>query len=85
MLPVDNNKPDLMIYDKRTKEITLIEVGITNKDIIDKTELTKASQIWNIGQRVEIHTSNRNNSNNNSSSPYIYITDWSLVPSHKTF
>ena len=31
-----------MIHDKKTKEITLIEVGITNKDIIDKIELTKA-------------------------------------------
>src|SRR5690349_13666370 len=41
-LRVENNKPDLMIHDKRNKEITLIEVGITNKDILDKTELSKA-------------------------------------------
>src|SRR5699024_10997135 len=37
-----HNKPDLMIRDLRTKGITLIEVGITNKNILATTELTKS-------------------------------------------
>jgi hypothetical protein len=41
-LRVDHNKPDLMIHDLRTKEITLVEVGITNKNILATTELTKS-------------------------------------------
>ena len=41
-LKIEHNKPDLMIHDYRTKEITLIEVGITNKDILANTELTKS-------------------------------------------
>ena len=31
-----------MIHDKKNKEITLIEVGITNKQILAKVELTKS-------------------------------------------
>ena len=41
-LRIDHNKPDLMIHDLRKKEITLIEVGITNKDILTKVEQEKA-------------------------------------------
>ena len=41
-LRMEHNKPDLMIHDYRTKEITLIEVGITNKDILANKELTKS-------------------------------------------
>ena len=41
-LRVEHNKPDLMIHDLRTKEITLIEVGITNKDILAKVESEKS-------------------------------------------
>ena len=41
-LRIDHNKPDLMIHDLRTKEITLIEVGITNKDILAKVESEKS-------------------------------------------
>lgn len=33
-----------MIHDRRTKEITLIEVGITNKNILAKTELRKSQK-----------------------------------------
>ena len=43
-LNIEFNKPDLMIHDKRTKEILLIEVGITNKDILAKTELKKSQK-----------------------------------------
>lgn len=41
-LRIDHNKPDLMVHDLRAKEILLVEVGITNKNIISTTELTKA-------------------------------------------
>src|SRR5690606_1814057 len=41
-LRIEHNKPDLMIHDLRTKEIILIEVGITNKNILPTTELTKS-------------------------------------------
>ncbi|XP_040076971.1 uncharacterized protein LOC120848936 [Ixodes scapularis] len=40
-LSLECNKPDLMIHDRKTKEITLIEVGITKKSILAKTELRK--------------------------------------------
>ena len=40
-LRIEHNKPDLMIHDYVAKEITLVEVGITNKDILQKTELLK--------------------------------------------
>ncbi|XP_040064893.1 uncharacterized protein LOC120838856 [Ixodes scapularis] len=39
---LEYNKPDLMIHDRRTKEITLIEVGITNTKILARTELRKS-------------------------------------------
>ena len=39
---MEHNKPDLVIHDLRTKEITLIEVGITNKDILAKVESEKS-------------------------------------------
>ena len=38
---VEHNKPDLMIHDFRTKEITLIEVGITNKNILKEVDVEK--------------------------------------------
>ncbi|XP_042148657.1 uncharacterized protein LOC120848510 [Ixodes scapularis] len=41
---LEYNKLDLMIYDRRTKEITLIEVGITNKNILAKTKLRKSQK-----------------------------------------
>ena len=43
-LRIEFNKPDLMIHDLVTKEITLIEVGITNKDILPTTELFKSQK-----------------------------------------
>ena len=36
-----NNRPDLFVYDKKRKEITLIEVGITNLDLLTKVENEK--------------------------------------------
>ncbi|XP_040078325.1 uncharacterized protein LOC120850049 [Ixodes scapularis] len=41
-LSLEYNKPDLMIHDRRTKEIPLVEVRITNKIILAKTELRKS-------------------------------------------
>ena len=38
---IEHNKPDLMVHDLKTKQITLIEVGVTNKRIIPTTEVTK--------------------------------------------
>ena len=40
-LRLEHNKPDLMVHDLRSKQITLIEVGITNKHILANTETTK--------------------------------------------
>ena len=40
-LNLDFNQPDLLVHDYRTKEITLVEVGITNKDRLQATELLK--------------------------------------------
>ena len=34
-------KPDLMVHDLKLNEITLIEVGVTNKNILSTTEVTK--------------------------------------------
>ena len=41
-LRVDHNKPDIMVHDLKAKEIMLIEVGITNKNILTTTEVTKS-------------------------------------------
>ena len=39
---VQNNKPDLYVHDLKENEITLIEVGITNKSSLPTTEITKS-------------------------------------------
>ena len=41
-LRLDRNKPGLTIHCIRTNEITLVEVGITNKNILVTTELIKS-------------------------------------------
>lgn len=38
---VQYNKPDLFIHDLKTNEITMIEIGVTNKNDLPTTELTK--------------------------------------------
>ena len=35
---IQHNRPDLSIHDKKRKEITLIEVGITNIDLLNQAE-----------------------------------------------
>lgn len=38
---IQHNRPDLFVYDKKRKEITLIEVGITNLDLLTQVENEK--------------------------------------------
>ena len=52
-LRIDNNKPDLMIHDYKAKEIILFEVGITNKDILPTTELTKSRKYELLANELE--------------------------------
>ena len=40
-IKVKNNKPDIFIFDKKRKDIILIEVGITNQDILQVVENEK--------------------------------------------
>ena len=47
------NKPDLLIHDLRTKEITLVEVGITNKNSLTATELEKLSKYEILGNELK--------------------------------
>ena len=47
------NKPDLLIHDLRTKEITLVEVGITNKNSLAATELEKLSKYEILGNELK--------------------------------
>ncbi len=38
---IKHDRPDLFIHDKKTNEITLIEVGITNLDLLTQVENEK--------------------------------------------
>src|ERR1700722_8471200 len=38
---IKDNRPDLFVLDKRRNEIMLIEVGITNQDLLQSVELEK--------------------------------------------
>ncbi|MGL5714005.1 MAG: hypothetical protein ACRCX2_13370 [Paraclostridium sp.] len=40
-IKIEHNRPDLFIWDKKKNEITLIEVGITNQDLINQVENEK--------------------------------------------
>ena len=40
-IKIKHNRPDLFVYDKKKKEITLIEVGITNLDLLTQMENEK--------------------------------------------
>ena len=37
-IKIQHNRPDLFVFDKKKKEITLIEVGITNLDLLTQVE-----------------------------------------------
>ena len=45
---IENNKPDLMFHDLKSNEITIIEVGITNKRILPAVETTKGRKYENL-------------------------------------
>ena len=36
-----NNRPDIFVFDKKKKEITLIEIGVTNQDLLQTIETEK--------------------------------------------
>ena len=38
---IQSNRPDIFVFDKKKKEIVLIEVGITNQDILQNVESEK--------------------------------------------
>jgi len=40
-IKIQHNRPDLFVHDKKRKEITLIEVGITNLDLLTQVENEK--------------------------------------------
>jgi hypothetical protein len=40
-IKIQHNRLDLFVYDKKSKKITLIEVGITNLDILSHVENEK--------------------------------------------
>ena len=40
-IKIQNNKPDIFIHDKKRKEIILIEIGITNQDLLQVVENEK--------------------------------------------
>jgi hypothetical protein len=40
-IKVQNNRPDLLVLDKRNNEITIIEVGITSQDQLQKVGAEK--------------------------------------------
>ncbi|KAL4719725.1 hypothetical protein ACJJTC_004657 [Scirpophaga incertulas] len=41
-IKIQHNRPDIFVYDKKRKEITLIEVGITNLDLLTQVENEKS-------------------------------------------
>jgi hypothetical protein len=40
-ITIVHNKPDIFVYDKKRNKITLIEVGITSQDNLEKVEIDK--------------------------------------------
>ena len=40
-IKIENNRPDIFVCDKRKNEIMLIEVGITNQDLLNSVENEK--------------------------------------------
>ena len=51
---IQNNRPDLFIHDKKTKEITLIEVGITNLDLLSQVENEKTRKYYLIANELAL-------------------------------
>ena len=40
-IKVQNNRPDIFVFDKKKKEITLIEIGVINQDFLQTVETEK--------------------------------------------
>lgn len=40
-IKIPNNRPDIFVFDKKKGEITLVEVGITNQDLLQTVETEK--------------------------------------------
>ena len=40
-IKVQNNRPDIFVFEKKKKEITLIEIGVTNQDLLQTVETEK--------------------------------------------
>ena len=40
-IKINNNRPDIFVYDKKRKEIILIEIGIANQDLLQTVEVEK--------------------------------------------
>ena len=51
-IKIQHNRPDLFVYDKKRKEITLIEVGITNLDLLTQVENEKTRKYDLIANEV---------------------------------
>lgn len=43
---IKNDQPDMVVHDKKNKIITIIEVGVTNKDRLKLTEIQKKTSIY---------------------------------------
>ena len=51
---IQHNRPDLFVYDKKRKEITLIEVGITNLDLLTQVENEKTRKYDLIANEIAL-------------------------------
>ena len=49
---IQHDRPDLFVYDKKKKEITLIEVGITNFDLLNQVENEKLRKYDLLGSEL---------------------------------
>ncbi|KAI5150893.1 hypothetical protein ENBRE01_1768 [Enteropsectra breve] len=52
-IKIKENKPDLYIFDKVKNEIIIIEVGVTNKDILANTETRKKHKYELLGRELK--------------------------------
>lgn len=51
---IQHDRPDLFVFDKKRKEITLIEIGITNLDLLTQTENEKTRKYDLIANEVSL-------------------------------
>ena len=53
-IKIQHNRPDLFVYDKKRKEIALIEVGITNLDLLTQVENEKTRKYDLIANEIAL-------------------------------